>query len=100
MDDVATRIRVVFDEVARRGMTSPWLTGDRVTLADLAFAASAAPLMLPTGYTAPIPRFADMPETLMAIASELQAHPAAARAAVVYADYSQADHVKSPRVTG
>lgn len=90
MDDVTTRIHLAFDAVARRGDAHPYLGGDRITLSDLSFAASAAPLVLPDGYVAPVPSLEQMPPELRAIASELRRHPAAKRVAAVYAPHAKA----------
>jgi len=83
MEDVVTRVRMVFDLVEERS-ARPFLVGDRLTMSDLSFAASAAPLIIPPGYTAPVPTFAMMPSALQNISAELQAHPAAARVRAVY----------------
>lgn len=51
MDDVASRL-----SDGRR-----WLAGDRFTAADIAFAAMAAPLIMPAEYGVPLPQPADLP---------------------------------------
>lgn len=66
-------IRAVFaecDALLADGRT--WLTGDRLTLADIAMATAAAPLLLPDGYGAPIPPLAQMPPVLQALNAELR----------------------------
>jgi glutathione S-transferase len=90
MDDVTTRIHLAFDAVARPGDAHPYLGGDRITLSDLSFAASAAPLVLRAGYAAPVPSLEHMPPELRGIASELRIHPAAKRVAAVYAPHARA----------
>jgi glutathione S-transferase len=71
-------IRAVFAECdARLADGRTFLTGDRVTLADIAMATAAAPLLLPTGYGAPIPKLAQMPPVLQALIGELRRRPTA-----------------------
>lgn len=68
-----TVIRTVFGEVdARLADGRPFLTGDRVTLADIAMATAAAPLLLPQGYGAPIPKLEEMPPVLQDLVAELR----------------------------
>lgn len=60
-----TVIRTVFAECdALLADQREFLTGDRLTLADIAMATAAAPLLLPEGYGAPIPTLAEMPPVL------------------------------------
>jgi glutathione S-transferase len=61
-----------------------FLMGDRMTLADLAFAVSGAPLVLPAGYggyqyeQGPIPMFEEFPKELQEIISDMR-HTAAGK---------------------
>ena len=66
-------IRAVFaecDALLADGRT--YLTGDRLTLADIAMATGAAPVLLPEGYGAPIPPLAAMPPVLQDLVAELR----------------------------
>ena len=55
-------IRKTFDAVdARLAGGAEFLVGGTLTLSDLAFAASAAPFLLPQGYTTPMPPLSSMP---------------------------------------
>jgi glutathione S-transferase len=66
-------IRTVFAETdARLADGRRWLVGDRLTLADIALATAAAPLLLPVGYSAPIPPLAAMPPVLQGLIRELR----------------------------
>jgi glutathione S-transferase len=86
IDDAVLRIRMAFDATARRVADGrPFLVGDRLTLGDLALATAAGPLLLPEGYTAPVPTYEQMPPPLRAIADELRAHPTAAFVSGLYA---------------
>lgn len=78
-------IRAAFDETDKRIADGRrFLVGDRLTLADLSLAAATAPLLLPEGYDAPVPHFAQMPPALQAIALELRARPTAAFVGRIY----------------
>jgi glutathione S-transferase len=76
--DALARVRLVFDKTdARIADGRPYLVGDGLTLGDLALATATAPLLLPDGYTAPIPPFDVMPPELQAIIRELRQRPTA-----------------------
>jgi cytochrome P450/glutathione S-transferase len=53
-----------------------FLTGDRFTAADLAFAALAAPAVLPPEYGGPMPTLADLPPPMRADVEQIRARPA------------------------
>jgi hypothetical protein len=57
-DALEQTIRIVDDVDRRIADGRRFLWGDGATLADLAFATAMAPLLLPDGYTAPIPTYA------------------------------------------
>jgi glutathione S-transferase len=86
------RTRQAFDRVgALLADGRPFLTGDRFTVADVAFAAFAAPLVLPaehpvTGATSGIV-LPDLPPGLSAEAREVQATPAGLFAARLYREH-------------
>jgi glutathione S-transferase len=66
-------VRAVFAECdALLADGRDFLTGDRLTLADIAMATAAAPLLLPQGYGAPIPPLAQMPPVLQDLIGELR----------------------------
>jgi glutathione S-transferase len=66
-------IRTVFAECdALLADQREFLTGDRLTLADIAMATAAAPLLLPEGYGAPIPALAQMPPVLQDLIGTLR----------------------------
>ncbi|MFC7476788.1 glutathione S-transferase C-terminal domain-containing protein [Dankookia sp. GCM10030260] len=68
-----TTIRAVFAECdALLADQRTFLTGDRLTLADIAMATAAAPLLLPEGYGAPIPPLEAMPPVLQDLVAELR----------------------------
>jgi glutathione S-transferase len=79
------RMRVVLDEVAERLADGrPYLLGERFTIADLTFAALAAPLVLPPEYGVALPPVEAMPDAMAATIRELRAHPAGAHALAVF----------------
>lgn len=70
-------IRATFDATDRRiAGGRRYLTGDRLTLSDIAMCAAFAPLLLPRGYGALMPPIEAMPQPLRALMQELRARPA------------------------
>ena len=85
-DVAASRIETVFGAVDRRLADGrPYLTGDRLTLGDVALAAAAAPLLQPAGYAAPIPPLAAMPTPMQELIARLERFATAGLVARVYA---------------
>jgi glutathione S-transferase len=75
-EQAASHIRALFDDTGRRIADGrPYLCGERITLGDIALAASSAPLLLPPGYGATMPAREAMPAPLAAFCDELRAHP-------------------------
>jgi glutathione S-transferase len=71
------RVRVVFDDVAARLADGrPYLTGDRFTAADLAFAALSAAVIVPSRYGIRLPPPEELPEPFAGEVREMRAHPA------------------------
>ncbi|MEI7868968.1 MAG: glutathione S-transferase C-terminal domain-containing protein [Candidatus Methylumidiphilus sp.] len=82
-DESLTTLRTVFAEVSQRLSDGrPYLLGDRMTIADIAFAASGAPLVLPLGYggypgeKGPLPSFEDAPPEFQSVVKEMLQTPA------------------------
>jgi len=63
-----------------------FLAGERFTAADLAFAALAAPLIVPAQYGTPLPQPEDMPAEMAARVRAWRAHPAGRFATRMFAD--------------
>lgn len=81
-----TRIRKTLDELdATLADGRRFLTGDTLTLADIGFASSSAPMMLPPHYAPRIPPLDQMPIVLRDIIAECRARPCAALVTRVYA---------------
>jgi glutathione S-transferase len=86
--DALTRIRAVFDQVDRRiDAGHQFLVGSQLTLSDLSLAAAAAPLILPEGYTSPIPPFEVMPSVYQSIVTEMRGRNTARFVERIYRDY-------------
>ena len=62
----------------------PFLLGDRLTAADLSFAALAAPVLLPAEYGVPMPALDETPAALQEVIRELRGTPAGAFALRLY----------------
>jgi glutathione S-transferase len=80
-DDMAATgldaVRAGFDRVdARMADGRRYLFGDRLTLADLAFATSGAPMVLARGYGGHLPALEACPPDIRAIVTELRDRPA------------------------
>ncbi|MGH2923774.1 MAG: glutathione S-transferase family protein [Solirubrobacterales bacterium] len=87
-ESAAARIREIFDDVAGRLDRHPHLVGDRITAADLSFAAMASPALLPPeGPPTRYPQPEELPREDVADAiRDLRAHPAGAYALRLYRD--------------
>jgi cytochrome P450/glutathione S-transferase len=76
-DECIVEIRKVFNQVNQLLADGrKYLTGGAFTLADLAFAAIAAPLILPEEYGAVLPRINEVPDIYRTHINELRATPA------------------------
>ena len=64
-----------------------YLVGDKLTAADLTFAAATAPILLPPEYGAPFPKFSDLPPQMQATCLAVQQTPAGQLALNIYRDY-------------
>ena len=81
------RIEAIFDEVAARLERGPHLVGDRLTAADISFAAMAAPALLPPeGHPADYPDPDELSEPVTAAVHRLREHPAGTYALRLYRD--------------
>ncbi len=80
------RVRAVLGETdARIADGRTLLNGDALTLADIGFASSAAPLMLPSAFAPQLPPYDAMPIVLRDIIAECRARPSAALIDRIYA---------------
>jgi glutathione S-transferase len=84
----AAKIDAVFADVeAMLADGRPYLLGDRLSGADLTFAALAAPLLLPAGYGALLPALSALPAEAQAVLGAYIQRPAGAFALRLYADH-------------
>ena len=84
-DSLVQASRIV-DEVDRRiGDGRRFLNGDHPTLSDLSFATALAPLLLPEGYTAPLPTYEQMPAELKQLIDSFRQRPSSALVSRIYA---------------
>jgi glutathione S-transferase len=84
-DSLAQASRIV-DEVDRRIADGRrFLCGNRLTLSDLSFATAMAPLLLPEGYSAPIPTYAQMPAEMKQIIDSFRQRPSSTLVSRIYA---------------
>jgi glutathione S-transferase len=86
LDQVRTTFKAVEDRLATG---KRFLVGDRLTLADIAFAVAAAPVVLPRAYGGPIPSFAELPAIVQGVVTEMRASPAGAFALRIYEEHRQ-----------
>jgi glutathione S-transferase len=63
-----------------------YLTGDRLTAADLALATMLAPAVLPSGYRGPLPVFEELPEPMQREIEQYRTHPVGRLAQRLYAE--------------
>jgi glutathione S-transferase len=86
-DDAGAAVRRTFDAVAARLADGRrYLCGDAFTAADLAFAALAAPVVIPSEYGAPLPAVEELPTDMAAAVRAFRAHPAGAFACRLFAE--------------
>ncbi len=64
-----------------------YLAGERLTLADLAFAASGAPMVLADGYGGHLPTLDKVPPEMRSVIMELRARPAGAFIQRIYDEH-------------
>ena len=84
-DSLAQASRIV-DEVDRRiDDGRHFLCGNDLTLSDLSFATALAPLLLPEGYTAPVPTYVQMPAELKQLIDSFRQRPSSALVSRIYA---------------
>jgi glutathione S-transferase len=80
------RVETVFDEVgARLADGRPYLCGERLTAADLAFAALSAAILIPPRYGSPLPALEDLPPEMVRASRRLRDLPAGRFALALYA---------------
>jgi glutathione S-transferase len=84
-DSLAQASRIVDDVDRRIADGRRFLWGSAVTLSDVSFATALAPLLLPEGYTAPIPSYSQMPTELRRLIDSFRQRPSSALVSRIYA---------------
>jgi glutathione S-transferase len=81
-------IRSTIDDIDRRLKDDRmYLVGGRFTLADIALASSAAPILLPQGFTAQLPSLEQMPPEMASLIGELRQHETGRFVARIYHEH-------------
>ena len=65
----------------------PYLCGERFSAADLTFAALAAPCVVPTEYTVPLPQPESLPAKTVALVERAREHPAGRHALRMFREH-------------
>jgi glutathione S-transferase len=82
------RVREVFAKVGERLADGrPFLVGDRLTAADISFAALAAPVTLPRNYGSRLPTLSDLPDAVLELIEEMRETTAGIFALRLYRDH-------------
>ncbi len=82
------RVREVFAKVGERLSDGrPFLVGDRLTAADISFAAMAAPVILPRNYGSRMPTLGDLPDAVLELIEEMRETTAGIFALRLYRDH-------------
>jgi glutathione S-transferase len=85
--EAGAAVQRTFDAVAARlGDGRRYLCGDAFTAADLAFAALAAPVLVPREYGVPLPQPDELPADMAAGVRAFRTHPAGAFACRLFAE--------------
>lgn len=87
IEQARTNILSSFEAISKRIQPGGFLFGDRLTVADLVFAAGTAPITLPPEYGAPFPAFSDSPPPMQSTVLAVQATPAGQHALRVYREF-------------
>ena len=86
-EQARTEILASFEAISKRVGPGGFLFGDRLTAADLVFAASTAPITLPPEYGAPFPALSDSPPPMQATVLAVRETRAGQHALRVYREY-------------
>ena len=86
--DALALIHTIMDEVgARLANGAQYLVGDELSLADLAFATAAAPVVMPENDGSSAPHYEELPPEMQAVVTEFRAHPAGQFVQRIYRDW-------------
>ena len=86
-EQARTEILASFEAISKRVGPGGFLFGDRLTAADLVFAASTAPITLPPEYGTPFPALSDSPPPMQATVLAVRETRAGQHALRVYREY-------------
>ncbi len=79
-------VEQIFDAV-ELDADGEFLVGDALTIADVTFAALAAPLIIPEQYGATLPNLDELPKTTLELCQKFRAHPGGERTLRLYRDH-------------
>ena len=86
--EALTLIHTIMDEVdVRLAGGAAYLVGDRLSMADLAFATAGAPVVMPEKDGTAAPSYGELPPEMRAVVDEFRAHPAGRFVQRIYRDW-------------
>ncbi|MBB3302863.1 glutathione S-transferase [Rhizobium sp. BK077] len=89
IDDALIRIRIVLEQTdGRLSDGRSYISGELLTVADVALASALAPLLLPAEYFAPVPKYEQMPPELRVIVTDLRDRPTAMLVQKLYSGFA------------
>jgi glutathione S-transferase len=89
IDDCRTRMLMILDRVDRRLSTHEYLVGDHITLADIGFISSSAPILVPEHYAKQLPSPEYWPPAFAETVREARSRPCWPYACRIYGEIAR-----------